>query len=98
MVCIKAWHSVLLNEGCLEGLPDQDRVIFTVSDENLDVLRHGSLESSSSALSFHLPTLQLVLINRDRLRQDFATSVLNFRFVSWFLLQARDQVPETIQL
>jgi hypothetical protein len=65
MVCIKAWHSALLNEGHLEGLPDQNRVIFTVSDENLDVLRHGSLKGSSSMLCFHLPTLYLVLINRD---------------------------------
>jgi hypothetical protein len=75
MVCIQVWHSALLIEGSLEGLLDQDRVIFTISDENLNVLRHGSLEGSSSTLCFHLLVLQLVLINRDHLGQDFATGV-----------------------
>jgi hypothetical protein len=71
---------------CLEGLPDENRIIFTVPDENLCFLRHGSLQGPSSLLCSHLPTLQLVFINWDSLGHNFATRVSNFGFFSWFLL------------
>ena len=86
MVRIEAWCSALLNEGGLEGVPDQKRIIFTVPDEHPEIRRDGSLESSSSLLSLDLPSLQLVLINSDSRGDDRATRVSDFRFMSWFLL------------
>jgi hypothetical protein len=86
MVRIEAWCSTLLNERGLEGFPDEDRVILTVPDEHLDFLRHDSLQSTCSSLCLSLPSLQLVFINWDSLRCDFATRVLDFRLSSWLFL------------
>jgi hypothetical protein len=57
MVGIEAWCSALLNEGHLEGLPDEDRVVFTIPDEYPDIWGHGSLEGTSSLLSLDFPSL-----------------------------------------
>lgn len=53
----KAWCSALLNEGCHEGVPDEDRVVLSIPDENPDIWEDGSLEVTSSLLSLELPTL-----------------------------------------
>jgi hypothetical protein len=37
MVCVEARCSVLLNEGCFKGVLDENRVIFTILDKNLDI-------------------------------------------------------------
>ena len=57
MVRVAVWCSVLLNEGHLEGLPDEDKIVFTIPDENPDIWGHGSLEGTSSLLSLDLPSL-----------------------------------------
>jgi hypothetical protein len=41
----------VLNEGCLEGVPDEDRVVFPISDENPEIWGDGRLEGTSSLLS-----------------------------------------------
>ena len=62
MIGIEAWRSALLNKQCPEGLLDENRIILTVSNKNLNLLRHDSLEGSSSSLCLCLPSLQLLLI------------------------------------
>jgi hypothetical protein len=98
MIGIEARHSLLLDKQGLEGIPDQDGVILTILDEHLDIMRHTSLESSSSSFCLDLPPLQLLLIQGDHFEDHLALGILNFRFGSWFLLLARDKTPQTIEL
>ena len=89
MVCIEAWCSALLNEGHLEGLPDENRVVLMIPDENSDIRRHGSLEGSSSLLSLDFPTLYLVLININSRSDDITSCVPNLSPSSCYNMSRR---------
>src|SRR5437588_9939216 len=98
MVGIEARRSPLLDKRGLEGIPDQDGVVLTIPDKNLDIMRHTSLESSSSSFHLDLPPLQFLLIQGDCFGDHLALGILNFGFGSWFLLLARYKTPQTIEL
>jgi hypothetical protein len=62
MIGIEARRSPLLDKRSLEGIPDQDGVVLTIPDKNLDIMGHTSFESSSSSFCLDFPPLQLILI------------------------------------
>ena len=88
MIGIEVRRGPLLYKGGLEGVPDQDGVILTIPDENLNIMGHTSFESSSSSFHLDLPPLQLILIHIHRLRDNLALGIDDFRLGSWFLLLA----------
>ena len=53
MIGIEARGSPLLDKGGLEGVPDQERVVFTVPNEHPELMGDGSLEGSTSPLSLN---------------------------------------------
>ena len=89
--------SLLLHEkGGLEGVPYQERVIFTVPNEHHELMGDSSLEGSTSPLSHNSP-LSILLIWRHSSSDDSTLRVQNFGFASrLLLLRARNKHPEAI--
>ena len=58
----------------------------------------GSLEGSTSPLSFNLPLLKSILVWGHSSSDDSTFRVQNFGFASRLLLRARNKPPETIEL
>ena len=98
MIGIEARGSPLLHKGGLEGVPDQERVIFTVPNEHPELMGDGSLEGSTSPLSLNFPPLKFVLVWGHSSSKDNAFRVQNLGFASRFLLRARNKPPKSIEL
>ena len=64
MVGVEVRSSPLLHKRGLESVPDQEMVDFTVPNEHSELMGDGSLEGSTSSLSFDLPPPQFVLVWR----------------------------------
>jgi hypothetical protein len=62
MIGIEVRCSPLLDKRGLEGISDQDGVVLTIPDKNLDIMGYISFKSSSSLFCLDLPSLQLILI------------------------------------
>jgi hypothetical protein len=80
IVGIKVRGGSLLDKRSLENIPNLDRIILTVPNEDLNIMRHTSLECTSSFLCLYLLFFQLFLIQGNSRGDNYILEISNFGF------------------